>query len=82
MRNVGEGILYLGQEMNGIRIGKRTFISGVTSSELIVAVKCHVKKASEAVWGPKGKIWEKEPSAKSAKGRNKGNSGVSAGNLD
>lgn len=59
MRNAGEGILYLGQEMNGTGIGKRTFVSGITSSELIVAVKCHVKKASEAVLGPKGKIWEK-----------------------
>lgn len=39
-------------------------------------------KASEAISGSRGKIWEKEPLVKSVRGRDKGNSGKSAGNLD
>lgn len=73
MRNVGKRILYLGQELelNLTRISQWTFISGITSGELIVAVKFHVEKASEAISGPRGKIWEKCPLVKPARGRDK-----------
>lgn len=82
VRDTGEWILYLGQDINLTRISKWTFISGISSNRLIVVAKYHIKKASEAISGPRGKIWEKDPLVKSARGRDKGNSGAGARKLD
>lgn len=68
--------------MNLTTISTWTFISSITSNELTVVVLCHAEKASEALSGPRGKIWETDPLVKSARGRDKESRGTSAGNLD